>query len=179
MPDGDDGTWHEGQPVKLFAGQPPQGWQRRADGVLFNTSARASALVSRERFTNFRLHTEFRLPKRGNSGIGLRNHYELQLADDFGEPPDLHGNVSLYSQIAPRVNASRRAGEWQSVDLTLVGRDLTVVLNGITVMDHAPIRGLTGMAENPNEEQPGPISLQGDHGGVEFRNVVVTPLLRK
>jgi hypothetical protein len=108
----------------------------------------------------------------------LRHHYELQLADDFGAPPDVHGNASLYSWIAPRVNASKPPNEWQTLDLRLIGRELSVVLNGSRVIERGRIEGLSGLALDPHEERPGPISLQGDHGPVEFRNVVVTPLVK-
>lgn len=178
LPDRDDGQWRDaGEAVRLFTRDLPEGWRIR-DGVISNTSPKAPVLVSRDSYQNFRLHVEYLLPAGGNSGIGLRGHYEVQLADDFGQPPDVHGNASLYSQIAPRVNASRRAGEWQSIDITLIGRDLTAVLNGTTVIDHQPVRGLTGMVDSPHEEKPGPIALQGDHGPVEFRNVTVTSLVR-
>lgn len=177
LPDRDDGSWRDQDTIRLFQRDVPDDWQIR-DGVLSNKTSRARSLVSPQPFSNFRLHVEYRLPKGGNSGIGLRRHYEVQLNDDFGQPPDVHGNVSLYSQIAPSVNVSRRAGEWQILDLRLIGQDLTAVLNGTTVIDHQPIRGLTGMAENAQEEEPGPILLQGDHGGVEFRNVNVVPLAR-
>ncbi len=177
LPDRDDGLWRDTNSIRLFDKDVPDGWRIR-DGVLSNTSGKAPTLVSKQQFSNFRLHVEYRLPKGGNSGIGLRGHYEVQLNDDFGQPPDVHGNVSLYSQIAPSVNASRRAGEWQNLDLTLIGRDLSAVLNGVPVIDHQQVRGLTGMAENPYEDRPGPILVQGDHGGVEFRNITVTPLAR-
>jgi quercetin dioxygenase-like cupin family protein len=178
LPDRDDGTWRETTSVELFVKDLPKDWER-GEGVIRNKTPKAADLVSHERFGNLRLRLDYRLQKGGNSGIGLRGHYELQLAEDFGQPPSLHGNVSLYSQIAPRINASRQPGEWQSLALTLIGRDLTVELNGQTVIDHAPIRGLTGMVRNTREGEPGPISLQGDHGPVEFRNVIVTPLERR
>lgn len=178
LPDRDDGSWRDADPVELFLSDLPKDWER-TEGVIRNTTPKAADLVSRDPFFNFRLSLDYRLQKGGNSGIGLRDHYELQLADDFGQPPSVHGNASLYSQIAPRINASRPAGEWQTLKLTLIGRDLTVLLNGTTVIDHAPIRGLTGMAKNTRENEPGPISLQGDHGPVEFRRVLVTPLERR
>lgn len=186
--DRDDGNWRETRPVRMLDGNLEQ-WQTRHEGqqmewklqngILENTSPKADLLVSRRHFWNFRMHIEFRLPKDGNAGIGLRHHYELQLADDYGQPPDVHGNASLYSQIRPAVNASRPPGEWQSIDLTLIGRDLTVILNGRRVIDRQQIRGLTGLAIDPDETKPGPVSLQGDHGKVEYRNLVITPLERR
>src|ERR1035441_5311262 len=92
---------------------------------------------------------------RSNSGIGLRNHYEIQILDDYGQPPDIHGNGALYSRIAPRVNASKPVGEWQTYDITLIGRDLTVVLNGVKVIDKQVIEGFTAIARDANEAEQG------------------------
>jgi hypothetical protein len=136
-------------------------------------------LVTREKFWNFKLHVEYRLPPKGNSGIGLRHHYELQLADDHGAQPDVHGNASLYSRIAPRVNATKPPNSWQVLDLRLLGLELSVILNGTKVIDRARIAGLCGLALDPWEERPGPVALQGDHGPVEFRNVILTPLVKQ
>lgn len=175
--DRDDGSWRDDGPAEaLFTGALPVDWERTAEGVIRNKDPKAKLLVSAGVYRNFRLELEYKLPKGGNSGVGLRDHYELQLFDDYGQAPDVHGNVSLYSQIAPRVNASRPAGDWQKLTITLVGRDLTVNLNGQTVIDHESIRGLTGLAASVREGEPGPVSLQGDHGGVEFRRVRITRL---
>lgn len=182
--DRDDGTWRDSAAISLLDDSlskwrtPGRSDWRVADGVLKNISPDAALLVSNGDYWNFRLRLEYKLPKDGNAGIGLRHHYELQLADDYGQPPDVHGNASLYSQIAPTVNASRPANEWQELELTLIGRDLTVTLNGRRVIDRQPIRGLTGLALDPHEERPGPVSLQGDHGIVEYRNIVITPLIQ-
>jgi ferredoxin len=99
-------------------------------------------------------------------------------SDADGKPVTRHSNGALYSRIVPAVNAARPAGEWQTYEITLIGRDLTVVLNGQTLMDKAYVEGLTAMGHDPNEGEPGPISLQGDHGPVDFRNIVLTPLVK-
>ncbi|HSW49486.1 MAG TPA: DUF1080 domain-containing protein, partial [Bryobacteraceae bacterium] len=104
--------------------------------------------------------------------------YEVQIQDDYGKPPSIHSNGALYSRIAPSVNACKAAGQWQSFDITLIGRDLTVVQNGTKIIDRQAVEGLTAMGHDPNEGEPGPLSLQGDHGPVEFRNIVLTPLVR-
>ncbi len=118
------------------------------------------------------------MDKGSNSGIGLRGRYEIQVLDDYGQPPNSHSNGSLYSRIAPSVNASKRPGEWQVYDITLIGRDVTVVLNGKKLIDRQVIEGLTAMGHDPNEGEPGPISLQGDHGPIAFRNILLTPLVK-
>jgi len=181
----DDGSWRAGAPVPLFSGKDTSGWQSRIperplqwrvrDGLLTNDSG-AADIVSAARFRNFRLRVDYRVGKGSNSGIGLRGRYEVQIYEDHGKPPSLHGNGALYSRILPSVNASKPAGEWQTFEITLVGRQVTVVLNGTKIIDRAEIEGLTAMASDPNEDQPGPIVLQGDHGPVEFRSIVVTPL---
>ena len=66
-------------------------------------------------------------------------------------------------------------GEWQSYDITLVGRLVTVVLNGKTIISNQQIPGITGGALDSDEAAPGPLYLQGDHTAVEYRNIVLTP----
>lgn len=183
--DRDDGSWVEGEPVRLLSGglgrwrslKPgnEQGWVVEGE-TLASRSGKADFLVTREKFWNFVLRLEFRLPKNGNAGIGLRGRYELQLYDDYGKAPDALGNGSIYSRIAPDRNASKPAGEWQSLEARLVGREVTVVLNGQKVIDRQVIEGLCGLPLDPHEDKPGPLWLQGDHGPVEYRNVTVAQL---
>ncbi len=183
----DDGTWKEGRPIALFNGKDLSGWRGMVpdlalgwtveNGALSNAPA-ANNLISEQKFWNFKLHVEYKVSKDTNSGIGLRGRYEVQILDDYGQPPDTHGNGALYSRILPTTNASKPAGEWQAVDIRLVGRDVTVVLNDQKIIDHKHIDGLTAIAQNPDEGEPGPIILQGDHRHVEIRKVVLTPLTR-
>jgi hypothetical protein len=185
--DKDDGSWREGQPIALFDKKTMTGWRSLTpdkpfgwsveDGILKSTGA-ASNLISERKFWNFKLHVEFRLAPHSNSGIGLRARYEVQILDDYGQPPNTHGNGALYSRILPTENASKPAGEWQSYDIRFVGRQVTVVLNGKKVIDKGEVEGLTAIASDPNEGQPGPLILQGDHGPVEFREIVLTPLVK-
>jgi hypothetical protein len=181
----DDGTWRRGDPIQLFSGRDlsgwvplvsnkPPGWTVK-DGVLVN-SPNASDLVSDRKFWNFDLHVEFLVGVRSNSGVGLRGRYEVQIYDDFDDLPSKHGNGALYSRITPRLNVSREPGEWQTFDIRLVGRQVSVTLNSIKIIDRATIEGLTAIAQDPNETEPGPIILQGDHGFVEFRKVTLYPL---
>jgi hypothetical protein len=184
--DRDDASLKPGKPIDLFNGKVLSGWHSRlegrdigwrvTDGILNNANAVVPDLVSDASFWNYTLHVEYKIGPHSNSGIGLRGRYEIQIYDDFGQPPSLHGNGALYSRIAPRTNASRKPGEWQTFDIRLVGRTVTIVLNDRTIIDHQQIEGLTAIANNPNEGEPGPIILQGDHGPVEFRKIVMTPL---
>jgi hypothetical protein len=183
--DSDDGNWRESTTVKPFNGQNLSGWHTQEadrqggwyvkDGVLASTG-KVSNLVSDQKFWNFKLHLEFKVPPGSNSGVGLRARYEVQIKEDYGKPPDTHSSGALYSRIVPSKNASKPAGEWQSYDIRLVGRQVTIALNGTTIIDKGEIDGLTAIASDPNEGEPGPISLQGDHGAVEFRNLSITPL---
>ena len=83
----------------------------------------------------------------------------------------------VYGFLTPSVNAAKPAGEWQSYDITLTGRVVTVVLNGQRVVDHQVIPGITGGAIDSNEAAPGPLYIQGDHGVVEYRKITLTPAL--
>ena len=105
----------------------------------------------------------------------MRGRYEVQIYDDYGQPVSKHGNGALYSRIIPTTNASLKPGDWQTFDITLIGRQVTIVLNGQTVISNQAIPGITGGALDSDEGAPGPILLQGDHGPVEFRNIVLTP----
>ncbi|MBI1895666.1 MAG: DUF1080 domain-containing protein [Acidobacteria bacterium] len=188
IPDHDDGRWIETKPVELFNGEDLSGWQYLhegkqntwsvADGLLRNQPA-ASDIASGRKFWNFKLHVEFRVFPKSNSGLGLRGRYEVQIIDDYGRPPTHQGNGALYYRLKPSQNASKPAGEWQSFDITLIGRDLTVVLNGAKIIDKQEVEGFTAMATDANEGQLGPLTIQGDHGTVEFRKITMTPLRRK
>ena len=172
-----------GEPITLFSGKSLDGWQpvgRRdsqwsvADGILRNANSGAN-LVTTQKFDDFKLHLEFRVPKGSNSGVYLRGRYELQVDDAAGLEPSSHHLGGLYGFIAPSESVARGAGEWQSMDVTLVGRMLTYVLNGTTVICNREIPGITGGALDSAEAEPGPLLIQGDHGAVEYRNIVVTP----
>ncbi len=174
-----------GKPVDLFNGKDLAGWrplrpERKIewtvkDGVTANVPG-AVDLVTDQKYWNFKLHAEYRVGPHSNSGIGLRGRYEVQILEDYGQPPNSHGNGALYSRIVPTQNASKPANEWQSFDVTLVENRVTVVLNGATVIDHKEIDGLTAIGIDPDEGKPGPIIVQGDHGAVEFRKLTLTPL---
>ncbi len=128
-------------------------------------------------FEDFKLTLEVNVPEGSNSGIYLRGIYEIQVADTYGKSLDSHNMGGLYSRITPSVAAERPAGEWQSFDITLYRRHLTVVLNGTTIIDNQPVLGVTGGALTADEFKPGPIYLQGDHGRVLYRNIVLRPII--
>ena len=125
------------------------------------------------------MDVEYRIAPRGNSGIALRGRYEVQLADDSDRPLSNRSSGAILSRLAPALNAGKPAGEWQTLTVRLVGRQVTVVLNGVRVIDKQAIDGPTAIALDANESDPGPILLQGDRGPVEFRKIVVYPLVNK
>jgi hypothetical protein len=174
-----------GEPVELFNGKDLAGWKPRPaadaknewgarDGILAN-AAKGTDLLTERTFTDFKLHAEFRYPPGSNSGIYVRGRYEVQIEDNYGQEPESHRIGAIYGFLTPRVNAARPAGEWQAVDVTLVGRVVTVELNGERVIDRQEIPGITGGALESDEGSPGPILIQGDHGPVDFRHSILTP----
>ncbi len=174
-----------GEAMQLFNGKDLSGWAPRdpeksnlwkaEKGALAN-GGQGADLVSEAKFEDFRLHIEVNVPPGANSGIYLRGRYEVQVQDDFGKEPASRNMGGIYGQVTPTSNAARRAGEWQEYDITLLGRWVTVVLNGATIIDHQEIPGITGGALDSDEEEPGPLMLQGDHGPVSYRNIVLTPV---
>lgn len=174
---------HWGAPIRLLRAKDLTGWHTVGgnanqwvveDGVLRSRNSGANIATDRT-FSDFKLHVEFRYPAGSNSGVYLRGRYEVQITDDFGAEPDRHRFAAIYGFIEPNEMAARRAGEWQSYDVTLVGRRVTVVANGRTVIRDRDIPGITGGALDSKEAAPGPILLQGDHGPIEFRNITITP----
>lgn len=169
-----------GSPVKIFNGKDLSGWHALGNnqwmvknGILTSPHSGANILTDKE-FTDFKLHIEFRYPKGSNSGVYLRGRYEVQIEDSKGMEPLRDQLGSIYGFIAPTEMVAKDPGEWQSYDITLVGRMVTVVGNGKTIICNREIPGITGGAINSKEEEPGPILIQGDHGPIEFRNIILT-----
>ncbi len=156
--------------------QEKLGWSCR-DGILHNDAAPCADIVSNLKFKDFKLHLEYKVAEHSNSGVYLRGRYEAQIVDDFGKGIESHGNGAIYSRIPQKINNSKRPGEWQAYEITLIGRYVTIVLNGKTIIDNERLGGITGGALDPYESQHGPIMLQGDHGKVWYRNISITPAL--
>jgi len=170
-----------GKPIHLFDGTNLNQWhatgknQWKAESGLLRSPHSGSNLVTNETFKDFKLHIEFRYPKESNSGVYLRGRYEVQVIDSKGmEPSDvLLGGV--YGFLSPSEMVAKAPGEWQSFDITLIGRMVTVVANGVQIICNQEIPGITGGAIDSDEGAQGPILLQGDHGPIDFRNIVITP----
>ncbi|HEV7380589.1 MAG TPA: DUF1080 domain-containing protein [Dyadobacter sp.] len=170
-----------GKPVTLFNGKDLSGWHADGtnqwvvkNGVLESPKSGAN-LITDTKYDDFKLHIEFRIPKGSNSGVYLRGRYEVQVTDSKGMEPELDQMGAVYGFIKPSEMVAKDAGEWNTLDITLVGRMLTLVANGKQVITNQEIPGITGGAIDSNEGEPGPLFIQGDHGPVEYRNIVITP----
>jgi len=173
-----------GEPIALFDGRDFNNWRFSdparshwtvEDGTLVNNGNGAD-IITDSKFEDFRLHLEFECGLKSNSGVYLRGRYEVQIETDSESEPTSHHTGGVYGFLAPQPELPRKSGEWQSFDITLVGRTVTVVQNGQTVIDHKEIPGITGGALDSHEELPGPIYLQGSEAGrVAFRNIEITP----
>jgi hypothetical protein len=173
-----------GKPIHLFNGKDLAGWKLRsnergncwsaANGTLTN-NVPCVDIITEQQFTDFKLHLEFNIVEKSNSGVYLHGRHEVQIQDDFGKATDSLRMGGVYGFLKPVVNAAAKPGEWQSYDITLIGRRVTIVLNGKTIIDNAEIPGITGGALDSDEGAAGPLMLQGDHGKVGFRNIVITP----
>ena len=185
-----------GEPIRLLAENDLSGWKLVEENKTNGWSVKAGVLVNdpvqkegaehinygnirtEKEFQDFNLKLEVNVPAHSNSGVYLCGRYEIQVSDSYGQPLDSHNMGALYSRIAPVVNAEKPAGEWQSLDMTLCDRHLTVLLNGIKIIDNRSVYGPTGGALTSDVFTPGPLYLQGDHGKVSYRNIVLTPITK-
>jgi hypothetical protein len=150
-------------------------WKENA-GVL-ESKPTCVNIVSDGRYQDFKLHVELKLNPGGATGVFLRGRYEVQISDDAGKPPSPESSGAVYGLLAPSKNAAKKAGEWQTLDVTLVGRRVTVVLNDQMVIEDQEIDGPTGGALDSDEQIPGSVMLEAERGALAFRNLVVTPAL--
>jgi hypothetical protein len=174
-----------GKPIALFNEKDMTGWRmdhegsatvwKVQDGNLV-TPGNGPELLNDQKFENFKLHVEFNCGDNSNSGVYLRGRYEVQVeTDSISEPPSHHMG-GVYGFIAPTPELPRKPGDWQTYDITLNGRWITVVQNGQTVIDNKEVPGITGGALDSHEGMPGPIYLQGsEKGHVMYRSLVITP----
>lgn len=178
----------------LFDGKSLNGWKlRRADGtpswlvengMLINrlehqkdkVVGHGTDLISDAKFRDFIVRYDYLIPPGANSGFYLRGRHEIQIFDDYGKKPEMGGNGAIYNVSPAALMASRKPGEWQSVEAKIVGDRITVILNGVTIQDNVQCNKGTGSHIDDNVDQPGPILLQGDHGEVAFRNLRIKPL---
>ena len=185
-----------GTPLTLFNGKDLTGWKlinekqkngfSVVDGILFNNPVQTEGaphvsygnLRTEQEFEDFNLKLEVNIPGGSNSGVYLRGMYEIQVVDSYKKGLEPHNMGAVYSRIKPTVSAEKPAGIWQSMDMTLCDRHITVLLNGIKIIDNQPVFGPTGGAMKSDVFTPGPIYLQGDHGTISYRNIVLTPIVK-
>ena len=186
-----------GKPITLFNGKNLDGWtltnprQKNGwaveDAVLVNRPVQQKGkrrvsygnLRTVDEFEDFNLKLEVNVPRRGNSGVYLRGIYEVQISDTYGRDLDSHHMGGIYSRITPTVGAEKPAGQWQTLNMTLLDRHVTVELNDKVIIDNQPLLGCTGGALWSDEFKPGPIYLQGDHSAISYSNIVLTPILKR
>ena len=186
-----------GKPIKLFSGKNLNGWELTDPNAKSGWSVKDSVLVNNpvqkegqprihygnirteKEFEDFNLTLDVNVSPQGNSGVYLRGIYEVQVSDTFGKAIDPHNMGAIYSRIAPMVSAEKPGGEWQALDMTLADRHVTVKLNGKVIIDNQPLMGCTGGALWSDEFRPGPIYLQGDHTGVQYRNIMLRPVVKE
>jgi hypothetical protein len=185
-----------GPPISIFNGKNLDGWKlidpkaesgwSVVDGVLKNNPAQEPGkphkhygnLRTEQEFEDFNLTLETNVPPQSNSGVYLRGIYEVQILDSYGKPLDPHNMGAIYSRICPTEAAEKPAGQWQTLDITLVDRHVTVILNGKKIIDNQPLLGCTGGALWSDQLRPGPIYLQGDHSGANYRNMILKPVVK-
>lgn len=176
-------TW--GKPIQLFDGKDLDGWKfsdpsrkgvwKVENGELVKDGS-GSEIISDGRYEDFELHLEFNCGQTANSGVYLRGRYEVQIETDSASEPPSHHTGGVYGFLAPHPELPRKPGAWRTFDITLVGRTITVVMDGQTIINQKEVPGITGGALDSHEGLPGPIYLQGgEKGRVAFRNIVLTP----
>ncbi len=183
-----------GEPIQLFNGKDLTGWRlinpenangfKVVDGNLVNDPVNEEGkrvnygnLRTDKEFDDFNLKLDVNVPEHSNSGVYLRGMYEVQVVDSYGNELDPHNMGAVYSRITPTVSAEKKGGEWQTLDITLYKRHVTVILNGKKIIDNQPVYGPTGGAMQADVFKSGPIYLQGDHGKVSYRKLLLTPII--
>ena len=185
-----------GDPVELFNGQNLTGWQlqpkdarhgwRAENGELINETPKSDFSAYGEfgnlrtipTFGDCKVHIEFNIGKARNSGVYIRGLYEAQVVDRDSPMQGINGPGAIFGRVAPSSNAGLSGGEWQTYDIMLVDRHMTVRLNGKLVIDNQPVEGATGGALFGDVMREGPLYLQGDHTSVRYRNIRLSPRIK-
>gem|GEM_PF-456773 len=151
------------------------GWKVTPDKLVVNSWTKGkpgSDLVSEKTFRNFTLRFDYLIRQGGNSGVYLRGRHEIQLIDDDDSRQlSAVSNGAIYNQVSPAVFASKPGGAWQTMEITILGNAITVILNGKLIHDRVPCPRPTAKPLNANMNTPGPLLLQGRLGDVKFRDM--------
>jgi hypothetical protein len=174
--------------ISLFNGKDLTGWHLRnpagvngwkiQNRVYINTPPSTDIQTDSD-YYDFQLHVEFKVSEGdGNSGVYMRDRYEVQIFNSYGKPLVDSGCGALYRRIAPAINASKPPGVWQTYDITFIGKHLIVIQNGQKILDIADVGPMGTGASSNRPDAPGPLRLQGDHDGLSFRNIRIRPLTK-
>jgi len=167
-------------------------------------SEKAPYLLTKEEFGDVKIELEFMVPKGSNAGVYVMGRYEIQILDSFGRAKfgsgDLGGLYQRwdpnrpkarqgYEGTAPKVNAAKQPGEWQTMEIVFraprfdeAGKKFKsatferVTVNGQLVQENVATTGHTQSAPLEGDAKVGPIAIQGDHGPIAIRSYKVTPL---
>jgi Domain of Unknown Function (DUF1080) len=203
------------EPVSIFDGKTLTGWKIRGDekksqwkvgvasldekspnkinfkegtGELVNTTTGSEDIFTEAKYGDCIVEIEVMVPQGSNSGVYLMGEYEVQVLDSFGKgkvgPGDMGG---IYSTAAPKVNASKKPGEWQKFVIDFQApkfegtkkvsnaKFIKVTLNDQVIHKNVEAPKPTGSELSRTEVPTGPLLLQGDHGPVAFRNIKIAP----
>lgn len=157
---------------------------------LVNVAGHGVNIHTDAKFGDAVIDVEVLVPRGSNSGVFAQGVYEIQLLDSYGKKKPGNGDMGgVYGKIAPKVNASKKPGEWQRLVIdyrapkfdaqgkkTANARLVKVTLNGQVIHENAELDGITAPVLYDHEVATGPVILQGDHGPVAFRNLKITPI---
>jgi hypothetical protein len=191
--------------VSLFNGKDLSGWKvlggkmsawDAGDGLLFVKGGGGGWLMTEGEYGDFELRLEFKLPKAGNSGVAIRAPFrgnpafqgmEIQLLDDpwyldqknFKDLKPVQLTGAIYGVVPPSKDATKPAGEWNTMHITAKGPHITVTLNGVKTVD-ANLEDHKDRAKKGDHEgllnKKGHLGLQSHDGRVEFKNIYVKSL---
>lgn len=161
-----------------------------SDGELVNTDNGGINIATEAEFGDCIVEIEVMVPKGSNSGIYLMGEYEVQVLDSYGKRELTYGDMGgIYNHAPPRQNAAKKPGEWQKFVIEFraprfgadgqrieQARFVKVTLNGQVIHENVELRGPTAAGLAGREKSRGPLMLQGDHGPVAYRHIVVRPL---
>ncbi len=174
-------------------------WKAGTGTIVNGAKGRTRNILMKHEHGDVEAHIEFVVPKGSNSGVYFMGRYEIQVLDSWGVTEPTHGdcggiyqrwrNGKGFEGRPPRVNASRKPGEWQTFDVifkaprfdkngkkTANAVFVKVVHNGIVIHENQEVTGMTRAGAFRDEKPAGPLMLQGDHGPVSYRNIRLKPL---
>ena len=158
-----------GKPVQLFNGQDLSGWtpsdssataKWTVEGGTLVSPGHGPELITNAKFNDFKLHIEFNCARGSNSGVYLRGRYEVQIEDDPEPEGPTMRTGGVYGFLAPSPEQPGKPGEWQSYDITLIGRVVTIVQNGQTIIDKQEIPGITAAPWTVTKDRPDPSTFR-------------------